>query len=108
MSDYARCGVCRGTKKVTGLGGMVKNCLNCKGVGFVGTPPSKPAPEAPKVLCAHCKRDVDWAKDLEKVAQEITHELGELEKEINKEIEAPEPGIYQGKKKGPKPKVQSA
>ena len=30
-----RCNTCRGTKKVTGLGGMVKECATCKGVGFV-------------------------------------------------------------------------
>lgn len=107
MSDYARCGACRGTKKVTGLGGMVKNCLNCKGVGFVGTPPSKPAPEAPKALCAHCKKDLDWANDLELVAKEVSSELNEPVLELQTELERPEPGIYQGKKKGPKPKVQS-
>ena len=30
-----QCSVCRGRKQITGLGGMVKDCANCKGVGFV-------------------------------------------------------------------------
>ena len=30
-----RCDCCEGRKHVTGLGGMRKDCDNCKGVGFV-------------------------------------------------------------------------
>jgi len=100
MSAFLRCGVCKGTKNAVGLGGIVKKCINCKGVGYVGEPESKPAPESPKVLCAHCKKDVDWANDLEKVVNEASAELEDKE-----ELKALEPGIYQGKKKGPKPKV---
>lgn len=29
-----RCGVCGGSKKVRGLGGMLVPCNSCKGIGF--------------------------------------------------------------------------
>jgi hypothetical protein len=31
----SRCSVCRGKKTVLGLGGLVKTCIGCKGVGYV-------------------------------------------------------------------------
>jgi len=30
-----RCEVCAGRKKMAGLGGIVKDCANCKGVGWL-------------------------------------------------------------------------
>lgn len=30
-----RCDCCHGRRKITGLGGMERECGNCKGVGFV-------------------------------------------------------------------------
>lgn len=37
MSEIARCTRCRGRKVVVGLGGMIKKCPDCKGVGFVSS-----------------------------------------------------------------------
>ena len=31
----SRCDCCDGRKQLVGLGGMTKDCGNCKGVGFV-------------------------------------------------------------------------
>lgn len=31
----SRCDCCMGRRKITGLGGMERECDNCKGVGFV-------------------------------------------------------------------------
>ena len=32
---YTRCHVCRGQKKIKGLGSMVKKCQECAGTGFI-------------------------------------------------------------------------
>jgi len=32
---YQRCHVCRGQKKIKGLGSMVKKCQECAGTGFI-------------------------------------------------------------------------
>ena len=39
---YTRCSICRGSKKIKGLGNMEKECPECKGIGFVS--------DAPKVV----------------------------------------------------------
>lgn len=31
----SRCDCCHGRRRITGLGGMDRDCGNCKGVGFV-------------------------------------------------------------------------
>lgn len=37
-----RCRACLGKKKLLGLGGMMKDCLACKGIGFMETELEKP------------------------------------------------------------------
>ena len=32
---YQRCHVCRGQKKIKGLGSMIKKCQECAGTGFI-------------------------------------------------------------------------
>lgn len=32
---YQRCHVCRGQKKIKGLGSMIKKCCECGGTGFI-------------------------------------------------------------------------
>ncbi len=32
-----RCECCLGRKKIVALGGIVKDCINCKGVGYVAS-----------------------------------------------------------------------
>jgi hypothetical protein len=32
---YQRCHVCRGQKKIKGLGSMIKKCQECSGTGFI-------------------------------------------------------------------------
>ena len=32
---YTRCHVCRGQKKIKGLGSMIKKCGECSGTGFI-------------------------------------------------------------------------
>jgi DnaJ-class molecular chaperone len=32
---YQRCYVCRGQKKIKGLGSMIKKCQMCAGTGFI-------------------------------------------------------------------------
>lgn len=32
---YTRCHVCRGQKKIKGLGSMIKKCGECAGTGFI-------------------------------------------------------------------------
>lgn len=32
---YQRCYVCRGQKKIKGLGSMIKKCGECSGTGFI-------------------------------------------------------------------------
>lgn len=34
-APLVRCEVCAGRKKLAGLGGIVKDCANCKGVGWL-------------------------------------------------------------------------
>lgn len=41
MSEITRCDSCHGKKKLTGLGGMIKDCPACKGVGYVSVEPIK-------------------------------------------------------------------
>ena len=41
MSEITRCDSCHGKKKLTGLGGMIKDCPACKGVGYVSVEPVK-------------------------------------------------------------------
>ena len=35
MTLASRCPACAGRKKITGLGGMIKDCGECRGVGYV-------------------------------------------------------------------------
>lgn len=37
-----RCRACSGKKKLLGLGGMMKDCIACKGIGYVETQLDKP------------------------------------------------------------------
>ncbi len=38
VTPVKRCIVCRGTKTTLGLGGLIKPCQTCKGVGYVNAP----------------------------------------------------------------------
>jgi len=33
--DIVRCETCKGKKKMMALGGLIKDCVGCSGVGFV-------------------------------------------------------------------------
>jgi phage FluMu protein Com len=35
MSQIKRCTVCKGFKKIVGLGMVEKECSDCKGIGFI-------------------------------------------------------------------------
>ncbi len=35
MSEIIRCTTCNGRKRTPGIGGMKKECYDCKGIGFV-------------------------------------------------------------------------
>lgn len=35
MSDIIRCECCVGKKTIIGLGGIIKKCPECKGIGFI-------------------------------------------------------------------------
>lgn len=35
MTDLIRCEMCNGRKQISPLGGILKNCPTCQGVGFV-------------------------------------------------------------------------
>lgn len=39
MTDIKRCDSCMGRKKLLGLGGMIKDCKVCGGVGHVAVKP---------------------------------------------------------------------
>lgn len=36
--DYVKCPACMGRKKVIGMGGLERNCNECKGIGFIDKP----------------------------------------------------------------------
>lgn len=42
MTLTSRCPACAGRKKITGLGGMIKDCGECRGVGHVKVVDDKP------------------------------------------------------------------
>jgi hypothetical protein len=43
-----RCSVCLGKKQIAGLGGIYKECSNCKGIGHI------------KIENMDAKHDVEW------------------------------------------------
>lgn len=36
--DLVRCKACKGTKRIVGMGMMEKDCIECKGIGWVNPP----------------------------------------------------------------------
>ncbi len=55
---FNRCDACDGRKKVTGLGGMIKDCPVCNGVGFVAEPESvKRKRRSPAEIAADATKD---------------------------------------------------
>jgi len=39
MTEIVRCDSCHGRKRLVGMGGMIKDCPACKGVGYVSAEP---------------------------------------------------------------------
>ena len=52
---FQRCYVCRGQKKVAGLGCIIKKCRECAGTGFIEIEQD--------VVETKTKRKSHWAKD---------------------------------------------
>lgn len=46
MTGLKRCETCRGTKKKLGMGGMQKDCSDCKGIGWIEPPIQKEITDA--------------------------------------------------------------
>lgn len=53
MQSYNKCNNCNGKKKVLGLGGIVKNCSECQGVGYTKA----------KETCNKKRKNSDLEKD---------------------------------------------
>lgn len=51
-----KCYSCRGTKKLLGMGGMIKDCTTCQGIGYIKSDesvtlePVKPFNTTPKLI----------------------------------------------------------
>lgn len=45
MAEIERCTMCRGTKRILGLGMMDRQCPNCKGIGWVSVEAVEPIVE---------------------------------------------------------------
>jgi hypothetical protein len=71
MSDgYVGCPICKGAKKIMGLGYIFKDCVHCKGVGYTSKPGDDVKPVEPIKSWIENKTD----GYVEKVQEEI-HEV---------------------------------
>lgn len=100
MVDMTRCFNCRGQKKVPGLGGVVKDCLACKGSGLVEVDLTKPMIDQP---IENVVSNPDNSELIEKVSKAVSTKVSEPKESKSKEkrvkIQKGKRAIYKRKAK---------
>lgn len=97
MVDMTRCFNCRGQKKVPGLGGVVKDCLACKGGGLVEVDITKPMIDQP---IENVVSNPDNSELIERVSKAVSTKVEEPKKtKTNNTKSAEKIKIEKGKRK---------
>lgn len=77
METFERCPRCQGRKKYMGMGMLMHDCEECKGIGYVEKEIIKEANQA----VTPAPLPVSWAEDMPKIVNEAIVEIDEKYKE---------------------------